>query len=173
MNDTDWKLIKELTDENVLGTPGLSARPPRYKSRAVVINGDGLYAVMYTEKFNLYTLPGGGIEAGETPEEALKREILEETGCTCDHIEPLGIVSENRFHADYTVLTYYFIVRSNDSDTTPQLTQAEIDEGTCLKWCSFDDALRLIKNCDRSTNQRKFFLARDIAALKEYSSRIR
>ncbi|MBN9416993.1 hypothetical protein ABS71_05020 [bacterium SCN 62-11] len=30
-----------------------------------------------------WTLPGGGLEAGETPEEGAVREMLEETGLTC------------------------------------------------------------------------------------------
>ncbi|HEX8376955.1 MAG TPA: NUDIX hydrolase [Pedobacter sp.] len=40
-------------------------------------------------------LPGGCIDPGETPEEAMKRELLEETGYEFDSIEPLGEVYAN------------------------------------------------------------------------------
>ena len=46
---------------------------------------------MYAEKFGLYSLPGGGIDDGEDVLTALKREILEETGCTCGSIAELGM----------------------------------------------------------------------------------
>ncbi len=40
-------------------------------------------------------IPGGCIDPGESPEEAVKRELLEETGYIFETIEPLGTVYAN------------------------------------------------------------------------------
>ena len=53
----------------------------RRAARAIVIKNDQLL-VMHRNKFGrVYdTLPGGNVELGETPEQALLREVDEETG---------------------------------------------------------------------------------------------
>lgn len=54
------KLICELNDKIVLGMDGMSTKSPRITARAIVKRRDGLYAVMYADKFKLHSLPGGG-----------------------------------------------------------------------------------------------------------------
>lgn len=164
----DRKIIGELTDKNVLGTDGLSNKEPRKTSRAILLNEDGKYAVMYAKKFNLYSLPGGGIDDGEDEVSALVREVFEETGCTCDSIKPLGVISENRYHADFTQLSYYFVVTTKTKHNILHLTASETENETSLNWCSLDELFHLIKDIEHETNQRKFLQARDLMALEEY-----
>ena len=168
MEATTWNIIAELTDKNVLGLEGVSNKPPRRTSRAIVINEEGKCAVLYAKKYNLYSLPGGGIEDGEDEVSALNREVEEETGCTCDSIQQLGIVSENRGHQDFTSLSYYFVVHTKAKPRELHLTEAEEEDGISVMWCSVEEALHLIKDVEHDTNQRKFLQARDVAALMEY-----
>ena len=167
-NEGNWKIISELTNKNVLGTDGLSVKEPRRKSRAILINEDGKYAVMYEAKSDIHALPGGGLEVGEDETSAIIREIFEETGCTCDTIEPLGIVSENRYHADVTSLSYFFVIHTHTKKNVLHLTKEETELGTILKWCTLNETLHLIRDIDHETYQKRFLQARDLAALNEY-----
>ena len=67
----EWPILAELTDKIVLGSDGLCDALPRKTARAIVKNHNGLFAVMYAKRFDLHSLPGGGIEGDETPEEPL------------------------------------------------------------------------------------------------------
>ncbi|MBQ8837002.1 MAG: NUDIX hydrolase [Clostridia bacterium] len=162
------KTICTLTDKEVLGVEGLSDKAPRLTARAILQNQDGLYAVMYVEKFNLYSLPGGGIESGENPEDALRRELLEETGCACDTIIGLGKVFENRACLDYTQDNYYYFVKTSGNFTSPKMTQKEIENRTVVQWHTFEDLYNLIALPKHETFQRKYIQARDTAALNEF-----
>lgn len=162
------KTLCELTDKEVLGTDGYSNAIPRMTARAIVKNEQGLFAVMYAEKFNLYSLPGGGIEDGEDKVSALRREILEETGCGCDQIEELGCVLENRAHADYTQKSFYYVVTTSGDPQETKLTEDERNNKTHVQWHTLDEVYARIASPVHDTNQRKFLQARDVAALRAY-----
>ena len=54
------------------------ARP---SARAILIR-EGRIAMVHSMKYDYYTFPGGGIEPGEDPVQAVIRETLEEAGLT-------------------------------------------------------------------------------------------
>lgn len=48
--------------------------------------------LLYTEHYEDYSLPGGGLELGEDKTEGIIREIIEETGAkNITNIQPFGI----------------------------------------------------------------------------------
>ena len=61
-----------------------------------------------------WSLPAGAIEPGETPEQALKREVLEETGLSVESCQILGVFGGAKFRyvyangdaVEYTVVLY-------------------------------------------------------------------
>ncbi len=51
----------------------------------------GKYVFSYNKKRNGWEIPGGHIEEGETWQEAVKREMYEETGATKIDISPVAV----------------------------------------------------------------------------------
>lgn len=168
--EQNWRCLGQLTDRLILGTPGLSCRPPQEKVRAILLDSEGKLALMYEQAAGLYALPGGGIEPGETPHTALVRELAEETGCSCRQVQPLGIVTENRAYADTTRRTYFFLVQADAFPAAPQLTPEEQALGTSLHWLPPEEALSKIRDVVHTDPQKRFLQARDLAALNAWLS---
>jgi 8-oxo-dGTP diphosphatase len=93
---------------------------------AVLVDGGGILAARRGPDMNLpgmWEFPGGKVEAGETHQEALRRELVEELGCT---VEVGGLVASTD-HGHVTLTTYFCTL----VDGTPEPT-----EHSELRWLS-------------------------------------
>lgn len=61
----------------------------RLAARAVVFDNDKNVGILYVGKYNYHKLAGGGLEGDEVIQEALKRECLEEIGCSIEIFDEL------------------------------------------------------------------------------------
>jgi 8-oxo-dGTP diphosphatase len=80
---------------------------------------------------NMWDLPGGHVEDGETPRDCIRREINEEMGLELEGIEPFSVVQFD----DRT--EYVFWTKMNLSVLSIRLT-----EGQRLRWFSRDEVER-------------------------------
>lgn len=90
-----------------------------------------------------YFLPGGEIEKGETKEEALKRELLEELGYAVTNPTYLGVADEY-FHSNHRQTDYYNPGYFYGSQTYQALF-APLEDFNHLAWFSIPEAIHHLK----------------------------
>ena len=112
----------------------------RPSARGIIIN-NGKVAMIYSQKYDYYKFPGGGIEQSENMITALKREVLEETGLSLvdDSIKEFGSVmriQKSRFNENeiFVQENFYFFCMTYDNITDQSLDQYESDEGFILQY---------------------------------------
>ena len=89
----------------------------RYRAAAIIIeNGCILFAG--NERDDYFYSVGGGVHMGETAEEAVKREVLEETGILYE-VDRLAFIHENFFRGSGSLegmqcheVAFYFLMKS-------------------------------------------------------------
>ena len=171
------KLICKITDEDI-GEKIIDMENPRLRlgARGIVIRDDGKIAIFNKSNKNEYKLPGGGLEGEEKPEEAFKREVLEETGCEVEIIETLGTTEEYKSLNNFKQISYVYVGKVQKDTNKLNLTEKEKDEGAKLLWETPEKALELITECfDKlvaskyaSIYSTKFVVLRDSKILEKY-----
>ena len=173
------ELICKITDKDI-GEKTINMENPKLRlgARGIVIREDGKIAIFNKSNKNEYKLPGGGLEGEEKPEEAFKREVLEETGCKVEIIETLGTTEEYKSLNNFRQISYVFVGKVLKDTKQLNVTEKEKDEGAKLLWENPEKALELITDCFNkivaskyaSIYSTKFVVLRDRRILEYYLS---
>ncbi len=143
----------------------------RKSARAVILNSDGEMATQHLNTYTYHKLPGGGVESGETIEEALKREVLEEVGCDCEITHELGVIIEYRNKYKLLHISYGFAASVKGEMGTPKLEQDEVEEGQETLWLPPAVVLEKMKMDNPGKFEGHFILEREKTFIEEFLNR--
>lgn len=142
----------------------------RHAVRAVIIKGNKILMV-HTNKGD-YKLPGGGLEEKEDFEEALKREVQEETGYILSKIKKyIGIAiqrKEDVFEKNtlFEMKSTYYLCEVSDEKERQELDDYELEQEFTPVWIEINKAIEnnvsLLNEKDKNP-----WVEREIKVLRE------
>lgn len=144
-------------DEEVLKYPLSAASEPllaplqllkRQAVRGIIIRpSDEKILLMYTERYDDYSFPGGGIDSHESAADALQREMREEAGAAAIDISAsFGHVTEYMptWRSGYDLMfqvSEWFHCHLRENLVANQLETYEVNNGMQVCWIDLADAI--------------------------------
>ena len=128
----------------------------RNSARSIIIR-NGKVAMVHSLKYDYYKFPGGGIEVGENPVEAMIRETREEAGLTVilDSVKEYGLVhriqkSDSDPAECFVQDNYYYLCDALDETVSQDLDSYESGEGYRLEFMDPQAAIQKNRNVKSS-----------------------
>lgn len=114
---------------------------------------NGKIAMMHSQKYDYYKLPGGGIEPGETLEETLIREVREESGLVVkpNTIKEFGYVrriEKGRYEDIFIQDNFYFTCEAETVIVEQDLDAYEAEEHFILEFVPIEHAITVNNTAD-------------------------
>ena len=144
MEDQPVKLLTTLIHPSVTTIDGRIAN--RRAVRAIVRDGDEIL-LLYTRRYNDYSLPGGGVDEGEDLTTALRRELCEETGAQeIQILHEYGCIDEYRpsLKPDHDVLymrSFVYLCQVSRQLGEAKMEHYEIKNGMEARWVKLAEAI--------------------------------
>lgn len=137
------KLLQTISDGNFFpdkpDVPIKIREVVRTAVRAILRNDEGKIALVGE---TYLVLPGGGQKAGESLEDTIRREILEEIGCEITIVDEVGKVCEERNSTGEVQESYCFAAKIA-KEGEPETMQAD-EKCMSIRWCTPTEALRTL-----------------------------
>lgn len=118
----------------------------RLATRAIAMKGEDIL-LLYTERYHDYSLPGGGLDAGEDKVDGMIRELQEETGArNISNIAEFGCYEEFRpWYKDGAnvmhMLSYCYTCEVDETLGETRLESHEINNGMKPVWINIQQAI--------------------------------
>ena len=135
----------------------------RHSARSIIIANHRV-AMIHSLKYDYYKFPGGGIEKGENPADAMIRETREEAGLAVlpDTIREYGYVHRiQKSDGDETECfvqdNYYYLCEAAEGTVPQQLDDYESKEAYTLEYVDPNEAIRKNRQVTQSPYNQMMF----------------
>ena len=135
----------------------------RNSARSIIIKSKRV-AMIHSMKYDFYKFPGGGIENGESPVDAMIRETCEESGLIVkpDTVKEYGYVHRiQRSDRDETECyiqdNYYYLCEAADEIGFQELDDYEAEEADTLEYVEPDVAIRKNRHVGKNPYNQMMF----------------
>lgn len=143
----------------------------RLATRSIATQGANIL-LLYTERYEDYSLPGGGLDIEEDKIEGMIRELSEETGAeNIRNIKPFGAYEEYRpwYKPDFDVqhmISYCYTCDINKDLGESKMEQYETNNGMIAKWMNIYEAIEHNKNTMATSDKKGMSIERETFLLE-------